>query len=92
MNTWCIIIHRKPRDFYLFCLSKMCMKKIGSLIREKRENLKLSQHRLGVESDLDIKYIGKIERGEVNVSVQKLRSIVKVFKMSMSDFFSEIGY
>ena len=68
------------------------MKNIGSLVKEKRKDLKLSQHRLGVESDLDIKYIGKIERGEVNVSAQKLRSIVKVFKMSLSDFFAEIGY
>ena len=60
---------------------------IGVTIKKLRLEYKYSQHTLGIESDIDIKYIGKIERGQVNISVEKLISICEVFNLSLIDFF-----
>ena len=68
------------------------MKNIGYLIKKKRIALSMSQHDLGIEADIDIKYVGKIERGEVNVSIQKLRSICNVLNITLSNFFKELNY
>ena len=68
------------------------MENIGYLIKKKRIALSMSQHDLGIEADIDIKYIGKIERGEVNVSIQKLRSICNVLNITLSNFFKELNY
>ena len=68
------------------------MQNIGYLIKKKRLALSMSQHDLGIEADIDIKYIGKIERGEVNVSIQKLRSICNVLNITLSNFFKELNY
>jgi len=68
------------------------MENIGYLIKKKRIALSMSQHDLGIEADIDIKYIGKIERGEVNVSIQKLRSICNVLNITLSNFFNELNY
>ena len=68
------------------------MENIGYLIKKKRLTLSMSQHDLGIEANKDIKYIGKIERGEVNVSIQKLRSICNVLNITLSNFFKELNY
>ena len=68
------------------------MENIGYLIKKKRIALSMSQHDLGIEADIDIKYVGKIERGEVNVSIQKLRSICNVLNITLSNFFKELNY
>ena len=68
------------------------MQNIGYLIKKKRLALSMSQHDLGIEANKDIKYIGKIERGEVNVSIQKLRSICNVLNITLSNFFKELNY
>lgn len=47
----------------------------------------MSQHDLGIEAEIDIKYIGKIERGEVNISVDKLYYICKSLDLKLSEFF-----
>lgn len=60
---------------------------IGVTLRKLRKDDGFSQHQLGIESDIDIKYIGKIERGECNVSIKKLISMCEVFKISLVDFF-----
>ena len=64
--------------------------KIGSQIRIMRENKKMSQHDLGIEAEIDIKYVGKIERGEVNISVDKLYFICKSLDSKLSEFFDFI--
>ena len=68
------------------------MKNIGYLIKKKRIALSMSQHDVGIEADIDIKYIGKIERGEVNVSINKLQSICNVLNITLSNFFKELNY
>jgi Predicted transcriptional regulator with C-terminal CBS domains len=47
-------------------------KKIGLKIREKRLSLGISQEKLALITDIDRSYVGRVERGEVNLTVEKL--------------------
>ncbi|MFL0806517.1 MAG: helix-turn-helix domain-containing protein [Oceanobacter sp.] len=50
-------------------------KQIGVNIRTKRKTLGISQDGLALECGLDRSYMGRIERGEVNITVEKLYQI-----------------
>lgn len=49
--------------------------KIGQLIRNKRIEHKLTQESLALQCGIDRSYMGRIERGEVNITVEKLYEI-----------------
>lgn len=49
--------------------------KIGQLIRAKRVEKKLTQEKLSLQCGIDRSYMGRIERGEVNITVEKLYDI-----------------
>lgn len=48
---------------------------IGQLIRKKRIEKKITQEALALQCGIDRSYIGRIERGEVNLTVEKLYEI-----------------
>lgn len=48
---------------------------LGTNIRAKRKELGVSQDRLALECGVDRSYMGRIERGEVNITVEKLYQI-----------------
>ncbi|WP_417585696.1 helix-turn-helix domain-containing protein [Nitrincola sp.] len=48
---------------------------LGVNIRAKRKELCVSQDRLALECGVDRSYMGRIERGEVNITVEKLYQI-----------------
>lgn len=50
-----------------------------------RRNLKLSQEKLAERAELHHNYIGDIERGEENVSLDTLVRIAAAMKVSVSD-------
>ena len=60
-------------------------KVLGENIRIHRRNLKWSQEKLAEKSDLHHNYIGDIERGEENVSVDALMRIAVALKISIPD-------
>lgn len=62
-------------------------RKFGNRIRELRADLGLSQEELGFKADLHRTYIGSIERGEQNVSLDNIGRIAKQLKISLSDLF-----
>lgn len=43
---------------------------IGQLIRKKRKEKKITQEALALQCGIDRSYIGRIERGEVNLTVE----------------------
>lgn len=51
--------------------------RIGRAIRQVRLNLNYTQEKLAEISGIDRSFLGKIERGEVNVSVLTLCEIAK---------------
>ena len=57
-------------------------KDIGQLIRKNREIKKISQEHLALLSGIDRSYLGRIERGEVNLTILKLYIIAKSLNMS----------
>ncbi len=56
--------------------------KIGQLIRKKRVQQKLTQESLALQCAIDRSYMGRIERGEVNLTVEKIYEIASVLKIS----------
>lgn len=50
---------------------------IGTKIRQTRKEKVISQEQLALLTSIDRSYIGRIERGEVNITVEKLYEIAK---------------
>jgi len=48
---------------------------IGSKIRETRKTKSISQEQLALLTTIDRSYLGRIERGEVSITVEKLYQI-----------------
>ncbi len=58
---------------------------IGQLIRKKRKEKKITQEALALQCGIDRSYIGRIERGEVNLTVEKLYEIATVLEVDMKE-------
>ena len=54
---------------------------IGQLIRKKRKEKKITQEALALQCGIDRSYLGRIERGEVNITVFKLYEIASILKV-----------
>jgi len=57
---------------------ELLAKAIGARIRTQRKARNLSQDALALACSIDRSYMGRIERGEVNVTVEKLYVIAGV--------------
>ncbi|MGP8288748.1 helix-turn-helix domain-containing protein [Vreelandella zhanjiangensis] len=53
---------------------------LGRNIREKREKKGYSQDAFALAAGIDRSYIGRVERGEVNITVEKLYEIATVLQ------------
>ena len=56
---------------------------IGSKIRSMRQLENISQEQLALLTGIERSYLGRIERGEVSVTVEKLAQIAKVLKVDL---------
>ena len=59
--------------------------RLGKKIRATRREIGLSQEALAYESGLDRGYVGRIERGETNITVVKLLQISDALEVPMSE-------
>lgn len=59
---------------------------IGQLIRFTRESKKISQENLALQCGIDRSYLGRIERGEVNITIKKLYEIALALDMDPKNF------
>jgi len=62
-------------------------KKLGWKIRKIREKKGLSQEKLALDAGLNRAYIGYIERGERNPSIQTVAKIARVLKVPLYELF-----
>ena len=62
-------------------------KVIGENLRRIRKARGWSQERLSDKSLLDQDYVGRLERGQVNVSVDTLARLAKTLNVEIVDFF-----
>ena len=61
---------------------------IGKKIKKIRKSKKLKQVEVAVDAGLNPSYYGKIERGIVNFSIEKLYGIIRALNIKSSDVLS----
>ncbi len=59
--------------------------KIGQLIRQKRTQSNITQESLALQCGIDRSYMGRIERGEVNLTVEKLYEIARALETNAKE-------
>lgn len=64
---------------------------IGRRIRNYRIKLNLSQERLAEIATCHPTYIGQIERGEKNATIESIEKICSALGISLSQLFDKIG-
>ncbi|MBM4136004.1 MAG: helix-turn-helix transcriptional regulator [Nitrospira sp.] len=62
-------------------------KELGERIRELRKIAGITQEELGEKSELSYKFIGELERGQVNVSVDSIARIADALGVKIGDLF-----
>lgn len=50
----------------------------GAKLRDKRKTLGISQDKLALLAEIDRSYAGRIERGEVNITLEKAYQLAEV--------------
>lgn len=63
--------------------------KIGKLIRNKRKEKEISQEKLALLCNIDRSYLGRIERGEVNITILKLYEISNILETNPKELLPE---
>lgn len=61
----------------------------GKRVREERLKKELSQEKLAELANLHRTYIGMIERGEKNITLENIEKIAKALKVSVSKLLEE---
>jgi transcriptional regulator with XRE-family HTH domain len=60
-------------------------KKFGDAVRDRRLQLGVSQDALAHAAEIDRSYVGRIERGEVNVTLEKAYKLAKALDCDIQD-------
>ena len=58
---------------------------LGENIRSQRKRVGLSQEKLAEKADLHPVYVGRVERGEENVSLDSLMRLAKALKVALHE-------
>ena len=64
---------------------------LGAAVRVRRRALGLSQEEFAEKVDCHRNFIGRIERGEQNPTVDKLVRLARALRCKISDLFFEAG-
>jgi transcriptional regulator with XRE-family HTH domain len=63
--------------------------KFGKALRKHRKARGLTQERLGEISGLHFTYVGSVERGERNVSIGSIDTVIRALGLSYAEFFED---
>jgi transcriptional regulator with XRE-family HTH domain len=63
---------------------------LGRRIRELRKRLNWSQEKMAEASGLHWTYVGQVERGERNLTLNSIQAIAKAFSLKISDLFKDV--
>lgn len=61
----------------------------GRKVRQKRYELGLSQEKLAEQADLHPNYVGSVERGERNISLENIIALAKALNCSPKDLMPD---
>ena len=64
---------------------------IGARIRNRRTALKLSQEKLAELAGCHPSYIGQVERGEKNATIESVEKICSALNIPLSTLFEKLG-
>ena len=70
--------------------SSVCVA-FGQNLRSIRKSKGFSQERLAHDAGIDRSYIGKIERGQANITLEKLYIIAELLECSPKDLIPEFN-
>lgn len=62
-------------------------KKLCKNIKRLRKQKGLSQEELSLNLDLDGSYIGKVENGKLNITIDKISAIAKFLEVEVVELF-----
>ena len=65
--------------------------RFGHAVRKRRQELGISQEELADRAELHRTYIGDIERGARNLSLENIEKIAKALEVSVSVLFADYG-
>lgn len=65
------------------------LRKVGEAIRLARKDAGLSQEALADASEIDRSHLGRIERGERNLSILNLKKIASALECSASELLAK---
>lgn len=65
--------------------------KIGKLIRDARKAKGYSQEAFAAEAGLGRTYMGRVERGEQNISIQNLIQIAIALRLELNDILPPLS-
>lgn len=71
--------------FYEPLKMKDLAKRFGANLRVKRKDKRVSQDQLALQADIDRSYIGRIERGEVNITLEKAYQLAEVLECDVRE-------
>ncbi len=63
------------------------LKAFGSHLRLTRKSLKFSKEKLAYESEIELRQIGRIERGEINTGLSTIVLIAETLKIDVKELF-----
>ncbi|TDF66052.1 helix-turn-helix domain-containing protein [Cupriavidus sp. L7L] len=64
---------------------------LGDAIRRIRKERGLSQEQLALSAEIDVSYLGRVERGDNNVAVLRLERIAEALGVTMAKLMAEAG-
>lgn len=62
-------------------------RQLGKAVLDRRKRAGFTQETLAEKADLSAKYIGEVERGKVNISVDTLARIARALRVRVKDLF-----
>lgn len=68
-------------------MAKDLRQAFGKRVRALREKLDWSQEQMGEASGLHWTYIGQVERGERNLTLESIQKIAKAFRVKIAELF-----
>ncbi|HOE74621.1 MAG TPA: helix-turn-helix transcriptional regulator [bacterium] len=71
-------------------MRKEILKKFGNKVREERLKSKLSQEQLADLAGVHRTYIGMIERGEKNITLENIEKISKALEIELKTIFKDL--
>lgn len=71
-------------------MNRELSKKFGDIIKQIRKEKGISQEEFGYRSNVHRTYIGMIERGEKNITLENIEKIAKGLGVSMKFIFEKL--